>query len=399
MMHSITSGIRSSLEAIATLGTISSLMYYLVSSRSAAQFHVEQIAARSRAFSFLPPISILKPLKGTDPGMYEAFRSHCLQDYPQYEILFGVSDANDAALALVKQLKTEFPEREIRVVYCPQNLGANTKVSNLAQMLPHAQYEHLLVNDSDIFVEAEYLKSVIAPLANGATGLVTCLYRGTPAPTVGSQLESIGIGTDFCPGVLAARLLENGIHFGLGSTLAFRRRDLQAIGGFELLLDYLADDYQLGSRIAATGLKIELSDSVVETYLPAYSITGFFQHQLRWARTVRDSRRWGYAGLVFTWGLPWAALALIVTRGSNLAWELFAAVAALRFAVAVIAGRIILRDRALLPRLWLVLLRDLIAPFVWLASFMGHTISWRGDVFTLRNGKLAPAHHRREYLP
>lgn len=394
------------IEIIAYAGGCSSACFYVVCLWGAFSFcrqnsrgHVSNKAIQTSGGAFTPGVSILKPLKGTDPEMYESFRSHCVQQYPDYEILFGVHDPDDPALKLVEKLKTEFPERAIKVLICAELLGANVKVSNLAQMLPHAAHEYLVVNDSDIRVESDYLRKVISPLEHESVGMVTCLYRGTPAPTVGSQLESIGIGTDFCPGVLAARLLENGIHFGLGSTLAFRRRDLQAIGGFELLLDYLADDYQLGSRIAATGLKIELSDSVVETYLPAYSITGFFQHQLRWARTVRDSRRWGYAGLVFTWGLPWAALALIVTRGSNLAWELFAAVAALRFAVAVIAGRIILRDRALLPRLWLVLLRDLIAPFVWLASFMGHTISWRGDVFTLRNGKLAPAHHRREYLP
>jgi ceramide glucosyltransferase len=393
------------IEIIAYTGAFSSACFYVVCLWGALTFHrqtsrghVLKKAVQKNGGNFTPAVSILKPLKGIDPQMYESFRSHCLQAYPDYEILFGVHDPADPALNLVEKLKNEFPERAIKVLICTELLGANVKVSNLAQMLPHAAHEYLLANDSDIRVEPDYLLKVISPLAHDSVGMVTCLYRGIPAPTLGSQLESIGVGTDFCPGVLAARLLENGIHFGLGSTLAFRRRDLQAIGGFELLLDYLADDYQLGSRIAATGLKVELSDSVVETYLPAYSFTGFLQHQLRWARAVRDSRRWGYAGLAFTWGLPWAALALIVTRGSNLAWELFAAVVALRFAVAITAGRTILRDRALLSRLWLVPLRDLIAPFVWLASFMGRTISWRGGIFTLRNGKLAPA-HRREYLP
>jgi ceramide glucosyltransferase len=387
MMHSITSGITSSLEAIATLGTISSLMYYLVSSRSAAQFHVEQIAARSRAFSFLPPISILKPLKGTDPGMYEAFRSHCLQDYPQYEILFGVSDANDAALALVTQLKTEFPERDIRVVCCTQNLGANTKVSNLAQMLPQAGYEHLLVNDSDICVEAEYLKSVIAPLADGATGLVTCLYRGKASQTLGSRLEALGIGTDFAAGVLTARSLEGGIRFGMGSTLAFRRTDLISVGGFEVLLDYLADDYQLGFRLAAEK-KVALSETVVETSLPAYSLRDFWHHQLRWARTIRDSRRLGYLGLIFTFGLPWALLTVILAHGARWSWGLLAASVALRLLQAVTTGRLCLHDRQIVRMLWLLPLRDLLAAAVWLASLMGHTIRWRGEMFYLRQGKL-----------
>jgi ceramide glucosyltransferase len=375
------------LEVISTLGAISGLIYYLVSSRSAAQFHAEQIAARSRAFSFLPPVSILKPLKGADPGMYQAFRSHCLQDYPQYEILFGVSEANDPALELVEQLKTEFPEREIRVVYCARNLGANTKVSNLAQMLREARYEHLLVNDSDIRVEAQYLNRVIAPLADEKTGLVTCLYRGNASPTLGSRLEALGIGTDFAAGVLTARYLEGGIRFGMGSTLAFRRTDLKAIGGFEALLDYLADDYQLGYRLGAAK-KVALSETVVETSLPAYSLLDFWRHQLRWARTIRDSRSWGYLGLIFTFGVPWAVLGVILAHGERWAWALLAATVALRLVQAITTGRLCLRDHQIPRLLWLLPLRDLIAVAVWIASLFGHSIHWRGEVFYLRRGKL-----------
>jgi ceramide glucosyltransferase len=383
MIHWITLA----LEVISTLGTISSLVYYLVSSRSAAQFYAGQIAARSCAFSFMPPISILKPLKGTDPGMYESFRSHCLQDYPQYEILFGVSEENDPALELVKQLKTEFPEREIRIVYCERNLGANIKVSNLAQMLPQARYEHLLVNDSDIRVEAQYLKTVIAPLENETTGLVTCLYRGNASATLGSRLEALGIGTDFAAGVLTARYIEGGIRFGMGSTLAFRRTDLQSIGGFEALLDYLADDYQLGYRLAAKK-KVALSETVVETSLPAYSVRDFWHHQLRWARTVRDSRRLAYLGLIFTFGLPWAVLTMILAHGARWAWGLLAATVALRVMQAVTTGRLCLQDRQILWLLWLLPLRDLIAVAVWMASLLGHTIRWRGEVFYLQEEKL-----------
>lgn len=388
MIHSITLGITLSLEVISALGAISSLIYYLISSRSAAQFHAEQIAARSRALSFLPPISILKPLKGADPGMYEAFRSHCLQDYPQYEILFGVSEANDPALELVEQLKTEFPERKIRVVYCARNLGANTKVSNLAQMLPQARYEHLLVNDSDIRVEARYLQSVIAPLENEMTGLVTCLYRGNASATLGSRLEALGIGTDFAAGVLTARHLEGGIRFGMGSTLAFRRTDLKSIGGFEALLDYLADDYQVGYRLAAAGKKVALSETVVETSLPSYSVRDFWHHQLRWARTVRDSRRSGYLGLIFTFGLPWALLTVILAHGARWAWGLLAATVALRVVQAVTTGRLCLQDRQIVRLLWLLPVRDLIAVVIWLASLLGHTIRWRGELFYLLKGKL-----------
>ena len=376
------------LEVISTIGAISSLIYYGVSSRSAAQFYAGQIAARSRALSFLPPVSILKPLKGTDPEMYKAFRSHCLQDYPQYEILFGVSEADDPALALVEQLKSEFPEREIRIVYCEQNLGTNTKISNLAQMLPQARFDHLLVNDSDIRVESQYLKSVIGPLENEMTGLVTCLYRGNASATLGSQLEALGIGTDFAAGVLTARHLEGGIRFGMGSTLAFRRADLKSIGGFEALLDYLADDYQMGYRLAAEGKNVALSETVVETSLPAYSLRAFWHHQLRWARTVRDSRRSGYLGLIFTFGLFWALLTAVLAHGARWAWGLLVATIALRVVQAVTTGRFCLQDHQIVPLLWLLPLRDLIAVAIWLASLFGNSIRWRGELFYLRKGKL-----------
>ena len=211
---------------------------------------------------------------------------------------------------------------------CPENLGANTKVSNLGQMARQARHEYLIVNDSDIRVEPDYLRRVLAPLSDPKVGLVTCLYRGIANSSLGSRLESLGISTDFCAGVLVAQTVENGIRFGLGSTLAFRRRDLQAIGGFEAIADYLADDYQLGSRIAALGLKVKLSDVVVETFLPRYTLSSFVAHQLRWARTVRDSRFWGYLGLGFTFGLPWAVLALILAKGAAWAWGLLALSAA-----------------------------------------------------------------------
>jgi ceramide glucosyltransferase len=236
----------------------------------------------------LPPVSILKPLKGTDPDIYESFRSHCLQGYPEYEIVFGVSESDDPAVASVQKLQREFPDHAIRLVVSPHKLGANVKVA-IAQMLDAARYEHLIVNDSDIHVEMDYLRRVMAPFANEHVGMVTCLYRGVAAPTLWSRLESLGISTDFCAGVLVARQLEGGLHFGLGSTLAFRRTDLERVGGFRSIVDYLADDYELGRRIAGLGLKVELSDVVVETHLPGYDLSDFFSHHLSWARGVRDS--------------------------------------------------------------------------------------------------------------
>ncbi len=382
------------LEMVAVLGTFASLAYYVLCLYGAVRFLGRRKAAdksvRPTQLS-APPVSILKPLRGTDPEMYESFRSHGLQDYPQYEIIFGVSDAGDPAIEFVERLKAEFPRIPIRLVVCQRNLGANTKVSNLAQMLPEAQYEHIVVNDSDIRVQSNYLRKVVGPLADPKVGLVTCLYRGVASLSLGARLESLSISTDFSPGVLAARQLEGGIHFGLGSTLAFRRADLASTGGFEALSDYLADDYELGRRIAGLGLRVELSETVVDTFLPGYDLKQFLDHQLRWARTIRDSRPGGYFGLVATFGLPWAILALISARGAAWAWALLGAATVMRYAVALVVGRMVLQDRQVTSWLALVPLRDFVAVLVWFLGCCGHTVTWRGKKFELTDGKLMEA--------
>jgi len=386
------------LETIAALGTVGSLFFYFLSGLSLASFLSDtrkKLSQPPPPESQFPPVSILKPLKGIDPEIWESFCSHCEQDYPEFQLIFGVSDPADPAVEVVRKLQAKYPNLSIELIVCDRVLGTNIKVSNLVQMLPAARHQLLLVNDSDIRVPPDYLRKVIAPLADASVGLVTCLYRGvaSPAasPTLGSRLEALGISTDFVPGVLSARFLENGLHFGLGSTLAFRRRDLEAIGGFEALLDYLADDYELGRRIASTGKKVELSAATVVTSLPAYTLRQFFRHQLRWSRTIRDARRWGYAGLLFTFGLPWALATLLAARGGEWAWALLAMTFAVRMAVGFVAAIIVLNDDQFFRYILLLPLRDLIAPFVWAASFMGNRIHWRGDVFELKDGRLTIA--------
>ena len=335
-----------------------------------------------------PPVSILKPLKGVDPDMFESFRSHCLQDYPQYEIIFGVSDAEDPAVREVERLQAEFPDRSIQLVVCSQRLGTNIKVSNLVQMARQAHYDYLLVSDSDIRVQPDYLREIISALSSEKVGMVTCLYRGAAVGTFGSKLESLGISTDFSPGVLVARLLEGSLHFALGSTMAFRRSDLQAIGGFESFVDYLADDYELGKRIAALGRKVLLSEVVVETFLPPYSLRQYFAHQLRWARGVRDSRPGGYLGLLFTFGWQWTVLALIFSAGAQWAWVLAGIAIFLRLLSAWAVGMGALKDRQVVRFLPLIPLRDIAGVLIWLASFAGSTVTWRGERFQLERGKL-----------
>jgi ceramide glucosyltransferase len=357
----------------------------------------------SKLLPFAPGVSILKPVKGFDDGMYEAFHSHCLQQYAgDYELIFGAGSEDDPAVAAIDRLIAEFPQHSIKLVICPERLGTNGKVSNLIQMQRMAGHEFLIVNDSDIHVSPLYLERVMrqfqapnnkAP-AKKPVGMVTALYRGHAKRSVsgrlklGSILESLGISTDFQPGVLMARLVEGGIHFGLGSTLAVRREALAAAGGFEALVDQLADDYEMGARIANAGYTIRLATEVVETSVPAYSLSGFLSHQLRWARTVRDSRRWGYLGLLFTHPLP---LALLNVLASGLTfWSVWMVLLAwlLRLTVAAQVGLGILKDRQVLRDLWLLPLRDCVAFAIWIWSFAGNTIHWRGEEFLLKNGKL-----------
>ena len=220
------------IEGIAILGVLSCFGFYVLSAIGIFSFlhtaRKTRVAAPDLAEP-LPPVSILKPLKGIDPNIWESFCSHCEQDYPEYELIFGVSDPLDAAVEVVHRLRAQFPQRRIELVICPRDLGTNRKVGTLSQMLPAARFETLLVNDSDIQVAPGYLRRVIKPLTDSSVGMVTCLYRGLAAPTLGSRLEAIGISTDFALGVLSARVIENGLHFALGSTLAFRRSDLQAM--------------------------------------------------------------------------------------------------------------------------------------------------------------------------
>lgn len=375
------------LRAVPAVGTVASIGYCLLATFAGIRFARQKksrVGATNDATN-LPRVSILKPLKGADPEMYEALRSHCVQNYPEYEMLCGVTEATDPAVPAVEKLMGEFPEAKIRLVLCDKRLGANGKVSSLIQLAAAASAEFLVINDSDIRVEPDYLRTIITELQQAGTGLVTCLYRGRPGRTLSSQLESLGIATDFVPGVLTANLIENGLHFGLGSTLAFRKSDLQEIGGFESIVDYLADDFELGHRIAQHK-KVALSRSVVETHLPDYDFWGFIAHQLRWARTIRASRPGGYAGLLFTFTLPWAVAELCVSRNVS-SMLLFAAALVARMVMGLVNSSSVL-DESNLDSFWLLPVRDVVGLGVWAGGLLGNKIVWRGEKFMLDKGRL-----------
>ena len=394
MPHALAIAVESVTTALAVAG-----MAYFLAAIVAARAFLRSRRAPLAAFS--PGVSILKSLKGLDPGMMDAFRSHCRQSYAgEFELLFGVSSLGDPAAAAVEQLKQEFPERAIRLVECPERLGSNGKVSTLVQLARQARYEYLLINDSDITVSPRYLERVMACFAPATqkpdetrppVGLVTALYRGRVHGTLASRLEALGIATDFMAGVLLSKLIEGGLHYGLGSTLAVRCEALEKSGGLLALVDHLADDYELGARVARAGYRVALSAEVVETAIPGYGWRGFADHQLRWLRTVRGARPAGYAGLIFTHGLGWALLNVVASGLSPVSLWLLGMSFFLRLAMAMTVGAEVLGDRQVLATLWLLPLRDLVAMGLWVAGFAGHTIVWRGERFVLKGGRLQKA--------
>ena len=331
-------------------------------------------------------------MKGFDPGLEEACRSQCRQTYSgRFELLLGAGTGEAGALEeMAMRLRAEFPAVPVRLAVCPERLGTNGKVSTLLQLVPHALGEVLVINDADIRVGPVYLAHLAAELAAPNVGLVTAPYFAQVVPGGGiwSRLEALGISTDFFPSVLVARMMERGVRFGLGSTLALRRETLERLGGYEPLLEKLADDYELGVRTAKMGLRVVLSREVVATGVPRYTLQGFAEHQTRWYRTVRDARRLGYLGLVTTYALPWA-MATVVASGAAL-WSisLLSLSLLLRVAVALGGGVSLLQDGQVLRDLFLLPVRDTASVLFWAWSFAGDEVVWRGERFRVKAGKL-----------
>jgi len=329
--------------------------------------------------NYRPPVSILKPVRGRDAGFYEAIRSHAVQAYPEFEMLFGVARPDDPALEDIERLKREYPAIPIRVI-ATTNDAPNGKVGSLEILAREARYEVLLVNDGDIVVEPDYLARVVGLLEDPEVGLVTGLYRARGA-SAAAKAEALGIVTEFVPSVLVARLLSSS-GFALGATMAFRAKDLAAIGGFVSIREYLADDYQLGARIAALGKRVAMCDSVVVTNLGAGSWRDVWKHQVRWSRTIRVSRPAGYLGYLVTQATFWCVVAALTGH-----WRIAVASEAVRLLAA--AASMWAAGGGGLYRLALVPLRDLFGFAVWCAGLFGSTVEWRGLLFTLqRDGRL-----------
>ena len=337
-----------------------------------------------------PPVSILKPCRGMEREAYENFASFCRQDYPQYEILFAVADAADPVVPVIERIIRDFPSVPVRLLCGAPAVGANGKVNKLIRLAAEASYDVLVINDSDVRVKRDYLRRVVAPFREPRVGVTTAMYRAETCGSLGAELEAVGITSTFHAGVLTAWLLE-GVKFALGATMACTRAALEAIGGFAALADYHSDDYELGSRIAARGYRVELLREPVTLVYGPMTFSEFAAHQLRWALNTRFARPGGHFGLLFTFGLPWAVLAALVAPAPWIAASYLFAYVVLRLAAAWTVGVWGLHDELLRRRLWLTPLRDAVGFVVWVGSYFFTRIRWRGSEFNIVDGKLVPA--------
>ncbi len=363
----------------AALVCVTATIYYVSAITCARDFSRSR---RREDSDFAPPISVLKPLRGVDPEAYANFASFFRQDYPRFQIVFGAEDPDDPALAVARRVAADHPGVDVRFVGGKAKLTANPKVGCLAGMLPEAAHPFVLVSDSDIRVEPDFLRQMAAPMADPSIGAVTCLYRSQSTGLAG-KLNALGLSTEFQPSVLVARRLE-GISFGLGSGTLIRRSILSVLGGFEALADWLADDYALGNLPARAGHRVELAGCIVDHGLGAKGWKDLIDHQLRWNRGTRAARPGGYVGLALLQGMP-AALLLLALGPGPAGVSLAAATIAARLAMAWFVAVRCLGDR-LASRLWLVPLRDLFGVAMWLGGFFGSSVVWRGRRYQLERG-------------
>ena len=361
-------------------------IYYLLALYSSWRFFRRPPAAPS---DFTPPVSNLKPVRGLDPDAYENFASFCRQDYPDFEILFCIDETGDPSLPVIEKLIRDFPERRIRVLFGSGREAANDKVAKLARMVSEAQHEVVVISDSDVRVPPGYLRNMTAPLANPEVGAVTCFYLAAGHATLIDELQTIGMISDFYPGILVARQLD-GVKFALGPSIATTRTRLAGFGGYEAIENRPADDLLVGRLIAEQGYEVELLPYAVRTVPDYNSIAELFHKRLRWIVVMRHMRPWGHLGLIFTLGLPWSLAAIAVHPTFATAAVYLGAYVALRAAMTSLIGVWGLKLSNLWKKLPLIVAWDALAVCIWLTSFARNSIRWRGEDYYIREGQLVP---------
>jgi ceramide glucosyltransferase len=380
---------------IVLLLALGPLAYYALALFSALEYFGPRRGASQHEINFTPPVSILKPVRGLDRDAYANFASFCRLDYPQYEILFCVSDAADPSIPVIEKIMLDFPHREIRLFVGTRELGASSKVNKLCRLVGEAKHDLLVISDSDVRVGPKYLRSVVAPFVDQRVGAVTTFFRSDVEGSFGAKLDGAGSAVEFATAALLAQWLE-GIRFTLGATMATTKARLSEIGGFEAIRDHYVDDYELGSRIAALGYSIKLAQEPVVLVYPRETLRQFILHELRWTIGLRNVRAGGHAAVLFTFGLPWTILAAALAPSHAIASFYILAYLFLRYAVYGVIGIWALNDPV--ARRWWILapVRDAFHFGVWVASFFSNKICWRGLEFQVKRGLLIPLANGRE---
>ncbi|MFY9841631.1 MAG: glycosyltransferase [Terriglobales bacterium] len=364
-------------------------IYYLIALFSSWQFFRRGAPRNAPAQNFTPSVSILKPVRGLDPDAYENFASFCRQDYPDYEMLFCVGEEDDPVFPVLQKLVHDFPERSIRVLFGSGGKGTNDKVVKLARLVREAQHEVVVISDSDVRVEPDYLRTVVAPLADSKVGAVTCFYVPIEEKTFTDSLQTIGMSSDFYVGILVARQLD-GVKFALGPTIATTRTRLAGFGGYGAIENRPADDLLVGRLIAEQGYEVELLHYTISTVADYQSLRGLVHKRLRWIVVMRHMRPWGHLGLLLTQGLPWSLAAVAIHPSVAVALGYVGTYLGLRFAMTWIVGIWGLKQNALWTKLWLIPLWDAMAFMIWLTSFGRNSIRWRDGEYYIRDGALVP---------
>jgi ceramide glucosyltransferase len=363
-------------------------IYYLLVLYSSHRFFRPSKHGLPKNFDFTPPVSNLKPVRGLDPEAYENFASYCRQDYPDYELIFCVGDENDASVPVLQKLMRDFPERQIRILYGSGRNAINDKVAKLVRMVHEARNEVLVINDSDVRVEPDYLRTVVAPLRDPKVGGVTCLYVSSQDKTFTQHLQSIGMICDFYPGILVARQLD-GIKFALGQTIVTTRAHLAGFGGYEKIENRPADDLLVGRLIAEQGFEVELLPYAVQTVPDYDSMKALFIKRLRWMTVMRHMRPWGHLGLTFTQGLPWC-LAVALTHPGAVGLAYVGGYLGFRLVITWLIGVWGLQQKGLWKMMPLIVVWDATAFVIWLLTFGRKSIRWRNVDYRIREGMLVP---------
>lgn len=374
--------------AVLAVAALPFIYYLLVLYCTAEYFRTERRELRPNA-DFTPGVSILKPVKGLDIDAYENYASFCRLDYPEYEMVFCV-DADDPSLPVIEKVKRDFPERPIRVLIGSGRNAINDKVARLVRLTNEAKYDLFVITDSDVRVRSDYLRTVVAPFRNERVGAATCLYVSAKESNLTERLQSIGMTSDFFASVMVAWKLD-GVTFTFGQTIVTTRKAVQSYGGYPLLEDRPADDVYAGKLVAEQGYEVKLLPYVVESVADFGSFGELLHKRLRWATVQRLMRPWGHMGLIFTFGLPWAIVAVASHPTAAVAEGFFGGYAACRVAIAWMIGGWGMKQRGLWKKIPLIPVWDILAFAIWVASFTRRTIRWRGVDYLIRDGKFVSA--------